>query len=232
MKKPPLKPRPKLDHPSTEAETLARYEAYLNVLIRPYRGQGADREDLLQEARLALILAYRSFDPNRGPATFKGYMAKRVSWALKEAVIHAAGVVVPIHVGRARFAIRQIEGNPEGSHAHTEARRRLANLAHNAKLSVDELAALALQVPEAVDPTEDEDHELGYVDPRYSLNLLLPAKLTELEYRVLELHLEDYTLEETADAVFDEGLTKTRLPRQGIHQHLQRAKTVTREALE
>lgn len=228
MKRPPLKPRP--DHPPTEAEALARYEGYLNVLIRPYRSSG-EVDDLLQEARLALVLAHREWDPTRA-RSFKNFAAQRIHWVLKGFVVQNLAVKVPSHVGRARIAARQLESAPPGSEAALGAQRKLESLARNARLSVAKLTELALAVPEAVDPTDDEDHRRGFVRPQYALSLLLPAKLTKLEARVLLLHLEDYTLEETADAVFDEGLTKTRLPRQGIHQHLQRAKTVTREALE
>ncbi|MDO8308672.1 MAG: sigma-70 family RNA polymerase sigma factor [Actinomycetota bacterium] len=64
-----------------EEELVRRYLPMTRRLAKRFSGRGADADDLLQVANLALIKAYRGFDADRG--LFEAYAKVSISGALK-----------------------------------------------------------------------------------------------------------------------------------------------------
>lgn len=69
-------------------ELVARFESFVRNLAANFYLPGADRDDVLQEARVALLQAVKNFDPAAG-TPFRGFVALVVRRQLASAVIHA-----------------------------------------------------------------------------------------------------------------------------------------------
>jgi len=81
--------------PDAGAEQLVlEYLGLANSLARRFSGPGRDPEDLLQIARVGLVKAARSFDPQRG-VPFVGYAAPTILGELKRSFRDGAWVIRP-----------------------------------------------------------------------------------------------------------------------------------------
>lgn len=75
----------------TEGEQLARAERLVQITARRFYLPGAERDDLLQELRIAALKAIRTYSPTRG-ATLDGFIMMACHHAAVSAVkLHRAG---------------------------------------------------------------------------------------------------------------------------------------------
>jgi RNA polymerase sigma-B factor len=82
------------DSRASAEKLVLEYLGLANSLARRFSGPGRDPEDLLQTARVGLVKAARSFDPQRG-VPFVGYAAPTILGELKRSFRDGAWVIRP-----------------------------------------------------------------------------------------------------------------------------------------
>jgi RNA polymerase sigma-B factor len=83
-----------LESGASAERLVLEYLGLANSLARRFAGPGRDPEDLLQIARVGLVKAARSFDPQRG-VPFVGYAAPTIVGELKRSFRDGAWVIRP-----------------------------------------------------------------------------------------------------------------------------------------
>jgi len=136
--------------PLPESEILRQHEALLRFVARPYARFGVPLDDLLQEGRLALVLASRSFRPEAG-ARLWTYARKWVTGAMFHLV--ARQIAGPRCVGmddvelvRARGSEALWDDSPETQLSLQEERRHAKDAL--AELSAREREVVLLKLEE------------------------------------------------------------------------------------
>ena len=215
---------------------IEAWSNYIGRMAMHYLAPMVEKEDLVQEGLIGLVMAHQDYDASRGE--WFPYARQRIIGTVSLYSMSAREIVsLPSHISKVKKHLWNLgklyEADPsfspnllhewavvERAQDCSKARAlkdKIGNLARNARTTPQHLieqVVLHQKSLAILRHDEDEPYEMTAHLSTY-LETLKP-----LNRRIVELLLDGYNEKEIAEQLFAEGLTKRIFTRQSIHQRL------------